>query len=240
MEIPGVSRLQRLRERVLAATGLASSHQAFLHHSEAAYHRTVVDTLRHAGIGVPLYPFGAAANASLLYLVTRAVLTLPISAICELGSGQTTILLNHLTAIRPNLEITTLEENEFWAMSIQAQVRHSIASVPLTTMKVRGRATRFYELARLPDRRYDFLVIDGPVGEPRFSRWGSLDLIDRCLADDFLIVFDDAERDGERDTCEEAIRLLQGKGIEIHVALVEAQKSQMTIASRGFRAACYF
>lgn len=92
MAIPRVGRLRRLRERVLAGVGLASRHQAHLHHCEAAYHRTVMDALTRAGIGVPLYPFGSAANASLLYVITRAVLTLPISSVCELGAGQTTIL----------------------------------------------------------------------------------------------------------------------------------------------------
>lgn len=53
-------------------------------------------------------------------------------------------------------------------------------------------------------------------------------------------MFDDAERQGEQDTCDEAVRLLESKGIEAGVALVQAQKSQLIIASRGFRTACYF
>jgi hypothetical protein len=215
------------------------------YHLEAMYHRCFLDLKQHLGITTPFYPVGSAANASLLYVVARAVSSLPITAVCELGCGQTTRLFDALAVGRPHLRVTSLEEDEFWAREIgsqiQARTQITILRRTLTEQMVRGRAKTFYDIRNaLEGRTFDFLLVDGPAGERRHSRWGSLSLIDQHLGPEFLIVFDDAERAGERDTYLEAQSLLRQKGIRFYTALVQGRKSQFVMASAGMRGACYF
>jgi hypothetical protein len=232
------------REQLLAALGLPSRAQARLQHQEQMYFQSFLDLKRDLRISTPFFPFGWAANASLLYLLTRSVDTLPIACICELGAGQSTVLFDALAATKP-LTVDSFEQDQFWAKTVGARLQHPdkirVHHGELREQAVRGHTTRFYDLgASIERNRYNLVLVDGPSGERRRSRWGSLVVLDQHLADDFLVIFDDADRIGEADTCAEAVNLLRQKRMKFYTGIIEAAKSQFLIASESMRPACFF
>ena len=84
------------------------------------------------------------------------------------------------------------------------------------------------------------LLVDGPRGRRRHSRRAALEFIEGRLGDEFVIVFDDAERRGELDTIAEALKLLDARGTDYSTTLVRSVNSQFVIATRGMRAASFF
>src|SRR3546814_16016062 len=54
---------------------------------------------------------------------------------------------------------------------------------------------------------------DGPQGSARNSRWGALEILERSLADEFIVIFDDAERRGEQEPAMEFQRMRGGNEI---------------------------
>jgi hypothetical protein len=187
--------------------------------------------IARSGIAVPpLYPVGSAANAGLLYVLFRLAEEFPALNLLELGAGQSTLLLDALAVAGRAASVTTLEHDPDWAVRIGARVSHEVRNVPLVAATVLGVTTDVYDVTL--DRRYDAALVDGPVGTPENSRWGALNLLQDNLADEFVVIFDDAERPGERDTI---ARFLQLRPRAAHV-FVHAMKSQCLVFTPAYRA----
>jgi hypothetical protein len=232
------------RERILGALGLPSRKQVRLAHQEQMYFQAFLDLKCSLGISIPFFPFGWAANSSLLYVLARSLHSLHISSVCELGAGQTTLLFDAVAATR-TLTVDSFEQGEFWVEHLSARLQNPdrvrVHHSELREQTVRGQITRFYDLSsRLTKKSFNLVLVDGPFGEKRRSRWGSLIILEHHLADDFLVIFDDADRIGEADTCVEAIKLLQAKSVTFHTGIIEGAKSQFLIASESMRSACFF
>lgn len=147
----------------------------------------------------PLFPVGASANYGLLYLIVRIIHENRITRVLDIGAGQSSLLLNAL-AERSPIEVVTLETHEEWAARIGAQVKHRVLHVPLERKTSFGQSALCYsELSGL-EGKFDLIIADAPHGTPRHSRWACLEVIDRFRADEHIVIFDDAERRGERDT----------------------------------------
>jgi predicted O-methyltransferase YrrM len=191
------------------------------------------------GLVLPaLYPVQSAANYSLLYAILRAVSELPVRSILDVGAGQSTLLLNELSRCNPHLSIDTLETNPTWAARIQSKVRHRVHCVELARRRVRDRETTAYaDLSVLGDQRYDLVVVDGPPGSKRYSRWGALEVLERSLGDDYLVIFDDAGRRGEEQTISDFMRR-SPKQVGCHT--LRSMKSQFLTFTPLFGAAAYF
>ena len=192
------------------------------------------------GFDQPLYPVRCAAGYSYLYLILRAIEELPVRRVLELGAGESTRLISHILAATGG-EYITLEHDEFWAERLKAQVGPGVCHAPLVQRTVSGRSTHTYAAEALVDReKFDLLLIDGPPGSKRYSRWGVLEYIDTLLGEDFIIIFDDAERRGELDTIEAALKLLESKNRSYRARIIRSINSQFLIAGGRFEAAYYF
>lgn len=214
---------------------------AWLQGREIVYQQLVQRDLERLDIRAPLYPVRGAANYGLLYLLLRLVQELPQLRILELGAGQSTILLDRLVAVHP-LQCTTLESDSAWFSRISDQVKSArVLNAPLEQRVVNGRACSAYDPAALDHHaQFNVLVVDGPRKNRRRSRWGSLELIEDRLEDEFLVVFDDAERRGEQQTIAAALKLLERKQCNYATSQIRAANTQFLIATGRFRTALYF
>jgi predicted O-methyltransferase YrrM len=203
-------------------------YQNMFHHASAAM-----------GLKLPaMFPVQSAANYSLLYTILRAITDLPVRSVLEIGAGQSTLLLNALAEVNPDLTITTVETDPSWAERIGSRVRHAVTSIPLTRKSLYGREVMAYaDLGALGDRRYDLIVVDGPMGTKRYSRWAALEVLERCLGDQFLVIFDDAGRRGESDTICEFMRRSSSR---VGCRTIRSVKTQFMVFSPKFGAAEYF
>jgi predicted O-methyltransferase YrrM len=149
----------------------------------------------------PLYPVRGASNYTLLYLIFRILTELPVRKALELGAGQSSLLIDAVAKIQPTLDAVTLETEADWAGRIRNRVAHQIVQSSLQQIKHDGDlVTSYTDLEQLGGRNFDLVVVDGPRGNRRKSRWAALEVLERYLASEFVVIFDDAERGGEQDT----------------------------------------
>jgi predicted O-methyltransferase YrrM len=221
----------------LSANALPSSR---LYGSELVYQGIVHREFDRLEIDRPFYPVRSAASYSYLYLLLRLCSELPVRRVLELGCGQSTLLLDAL-AQRRQLDVASLEHDGDWARRIGEQCDHlRVIEVPLNRRQVLGREAEVYEPDEALTGSFDVLLVDGPRGRRRHSRRGALAFIEGALSEEFVIVFDDAERRGELDTIAAALKLLDQRGIRYATSLVRSVNSQFVIATEGMRAARYF
>lgn len=204
--------------------------------SEIIHQGIFLDVTQKMGITTSFYPVGAAANYTFLYIIMRIILDGRIKNVLEIGAGQSTLLLDALRKTR-EFNAFTIETNEEWHSIISAQVGHDVLLKPLSPVTLFGHKTLAYH--HKTDDKYDFLIIDGPHGTPRRSRWAALDIIDRMMAEEFIIVFDDCERKGEQDTIRKAISLIENKR-QISTSIKIGLKCQFIITTPGFNFVHYF
>ena len=213
---------------------------ARLHGRETLYQGIVHRELARLEIERPLYPVRSAATYSYLYLLLRICTELPVRRVLELGAGQSTLVLDDLAA-RGRLEVTTLEHDADWIEQVGARCTHArIVHAPLARRRIGGRQSEAYEAGEAVEGPFDVLLIDGPRGRRRHSRRGALEFIESGLGEEFVIVFDDAERRGELDTIAETLKLLEAHGTDYSTTLVRSVNSQFVIATRGMWAATFF
>jgi hypothetical protein len=182
---------------------------------------------KRTGEAPAFYPTAGAANYSLLYTIMRCVTELPVTRVLELGMGQSTVLLDALGA-----DTVSVDHEEPWVQRMGEKVKHQCVYAPLVERQVHGFAVPAYDFA---PSKFDLVLVDGPQGTPRRSRWCSLDVLDKCLGDEFIVIFDDAARRGEQDTVRE---FLKSRNADLH--LIQGSDAQIIAYSPKFAVAKYF
>ena len=186
------------------------------------------------------FPTGGAANYSLLYLIARIAVEFRPRHVLDVGAGQSTLLWSLLKSRGLVSDMLTLEHDADWGERIRAQTDHHVLVTPLRPAQVGGRRTLTYDWdAARRDRSFDVIVCDGPNGTARHSRDGVLSMLDGELADDFVLILDDAERPGEQDTVGAIHSRLQKLKIPYGVGVVRAAKTQAVFASGRYLPATF-
>jgi hypothetical protein len=231
----GLAEIERRRLEAVYRRNRARWAEGELPLSELYHLELFNAAVARSGIAVPpLFPVGNAANAGLLYVLFRLAWEFSGLSVLELGAGQSSLLLDALRRAGRVARVLTLEHDAGWAARIGAQVGHEVRHAPLGPAVFADIATEVYDTTL--DRKCDCVLIDGPIGTPNNSRLGALALLEQCLADDFVLVFDDAERPGERQTIERCLALYPGAR---HVC-VHAAKSQCLVFTEKFAAVASF
>ncbi|MFW5815620.1 MAG: hypothetical protein ACOCVP_02070 [Wenzhouxiangella sp.] len=232
---------RRLFNPFLEKASLWLAPAASLQGRELLYQNIVHRDLDRLGIAdLALYPVRSAATYSYLYLLLRLVQETGPLRVLELGAGLSTVLLDRLRE-RFGLELTSLENDGDWVARIRQQGASAVVHSPLVERSLQGYIARVYDSGVLAgDSRFNVLLVDGPRRSRRRSRWTALEFIEGRLEEDFVIVFDDAERPGEIDTISAALRLLDRRGIRYGAHLTRSVNSQFVIATAGFQAALHF
>lgn len=200
--------------------------------------------LRRAGFDVrDFFMDGAAATPSLQLQNLKILLFCRPRNILELGSGQTTKVLSAYARATPEARVITLEQNESWARQLLPQVVHDYRHVPVEPRRFTCRGidltlstTWYREVPELRSVRFDYVLVDGPdagtgSSSPAYSRCGVLEYMPELLADSFVVVFDDADRQGEHMTAEALGRILTACGVR-HVSFtIHGVKDQIVVCS---------
>ena len=205
---------------------------------EPIYQRLFLRELASHGLSDKYTPIQSAANYSLLFILLQSVVRAQPAEILELGCGETTLLLDALRRSgiwRGNL--TSIEHDRFWHKEISARVETDIVLAPLTKQTIRGIEAPAYDLSTLkkPLGTFDLVLIDGPNGTPRWSRLACLQFIPDHLAREFLIILDDYERPGERETAVLIRDSLESKGLQISEECILSNKHQLMLATAAYR-----
>ena len=167
--------------------------------------------------------YGWAANYSFIYMLYRILDNAKPRNILEMGMGQTSRLTSQYVAYcNSGATLDIIENDADWIATYRPQLAQS------EHIKVHQRDLELFTYDRTECRKYknlneivgntkyDLIIIDGPWGaEQKLPRSNVLDLIkNHNLADDFIIIFDDAERKGEQNTIANTLKLLKEMNIE--------------------------
>ena len=206
-------------------------------HAEQTYQGIFTQQCRARGINDVFYPVGAAAGRSLLYLLTRVMSEFPVANVVELGSGQSTVLLDKLLSegsIR-----RAYERNVDWAARIGSRVKRStVPHSPLT--KQVFEAQTYVRLSGIAPAPFDLLLVDGPNGTDRLSRFYRVPLVAAQPGNEFMVIIDVADRPGEQETIAVLITILRKRGIDFKLNYLHGRNTQAVITTPTFRAASYF
>ena len=188
-------------------------------------------------------PTKGAATYSFLYILLIILDKIQPENILEFGLGQTTKLTTQYAKFKnPNCFLQTIDHDENWinAMIAELPVSENINIIKrdLETFTLNNtKNDKYHNLQEVTkDTKYDLILIDGPFGFNRtYPRTNILDLIPQNLAQDFVIILDDAERDGEQNTAKLIFEKLDESNVKYSNFYQHASKSQLIITSDKYK-----
>lgn len=206
-------------------------------HAEQIYQGIFMQQCRARGIDDVFYPVGAAASYSLLYLLTRVMSELPVKHVIELGSGQSTVLLD--TLLPEGGTHLAYEQDGDWAARIGSRVKRSkVKHSPLAQQTHEGQT--YSGLSDIAPASFDLLLVDGPNGTDHLSRFDCVPLVAARPGTEFIIIIDDANRPGEQETIAVLSKLLRDRRIDFKLNYLHGRNTHAVITTAKFRAASYF
>jgi hypothetical protein len=240
-----VNLLQKVHHRVDVLSSLMWQAHTTRPSMEIVYRDLFVRDIAKVGLDDSYYPVGSAANYSLLYFITRCFLELPIHHAIEFGAGQSSVLMSQLNdRLKKEATITTVEHDMLWANIVKAKVNHTVITADLVPKTIEGHKISHYGGEYFDSSAlYDFVLVDGPPAhkkETTFNRLGVLELIENNLADSFVIILDDMQREGEQELANIIHRKLQERGCNFGEVSIRGSRPQHAFASGAFFGAAYF
>lgn len=151
-----------------------------------------------------------------MYVLYRVLNEFHPSNILELGLGQSTKMISQYVLYHDDVHHKIIEHDKNWISffmnSNHLSEKTQLIQKDITETTINGkdkiRCYKDFEKDIIPDK-YDLIFIDAPIGESMkdYSRVDTLNIIPECLKDSFVIMMDDIDRSGERNT----LNLLEDK-----------------------------
>jgi len=183
-----------------------------------------------------------AGNYCFFYLLGRILSDYKPKAILELGLGESskfvsTFLKNELLVS----EHLIIEQSSDWEKAFNQRFnlseRSKVHVCDLVTKTHQNKSYYGYEgIGDLIKDKYELYIVDGPLGSENFSRFDIVGLCAGLTSDDeFIIIFDDYNREGEKETVEELYKQFRNSGIKVNTATYQGNKSVLVIASNKYK-----
>lgn len=209
------------------------------------YHDTIKDKewLKNLSIS----PGRWAANYSLLYILVRILAEYKPKKILEFGLGESSKIVSSFleNALHESAQLI-IEQDQTWIGSFQSRFnlssKSSIMHLHLEEKSVNGFPVNSYkDIKEKINEIFDLYIIDGPFGSKNFSRYDICLLCEKLQkGDEFIILIDDYNRIGERETANDLINQLEAKGIKLNNGIYKGNKSQILITTERYRFASSF
>ncbi len=188
-----------------------------------------------------LSPGRMACNYSLLFVLTKILINCKPKRIIEFGLGETSKLISAFINNELSQSIHHIIEHDKEWISFFLD-NHSLSQnskIIECSLVVNNNASPHYSYNHLAEKitsDYDVYIIDGPFGSKQNSRLDIISIAERFNANDqFIIIFDDCQREGEKQTVAELIKVIEKRGITVHKGLYSGDKDQIVIATNKFR-----
>lgn len=182
-----------------------------------------------------------------LYAVYRILNTVKSKKILELGLGQSTKLLSQYAKANKEVKHIVVEHDQEWIdfykkenevaenteiLKIEREYRKYKSDDKVLAFK------NFKEI--LQGQKFDFISIDAPLGANAkiYARIDVLEILPECLEEDFVIVIDDYNRKGEKNTVNEIERILKKHNISYCKGIYYGEKECMIISSEKLKFVC--
>lgn len=177
-----------------------------------------------------------------LYVLYRVLNEMRPRRILDLGLGQTSRMIGQYAASDSSVEHCIVEHNPAWVSFFQNDYtlpgnsrivlldQEMIAYKETETVRVfKGFREAF------AGQVFDLISVDAPLGGDmkRYSRIDVLGILPDGLAENFVILIDDCERTGERNTVREIEACLSESGIEYAKGKYTGAKDMVLICAKN-------
>jgi hypothetical protein len=155
-------------------------------------------------------PTSFAIGYPLLYVLYRILDEQHPKCILEFGLGQSTKLFHQYSVFVKEARITTIEHDAKWIgfFSQKRSIPENAGLVVAESEIIRFKGFKTITIKNIDqhvkDTRFDLILVDAPTVLKRYSRSQILKLVPGNIdPEHFIIIIDDSQRRGEKDTCKE-------------------------------------
>lgn len=193
------------------------------------------------------YPGRWAVGYQYLYVLYRVLNGVKPQSILELGLGQSTRMITQYVGNDSKVKHRVIEHDpewiDFFKMENKLYAGSEVVQLDLTQdCFEEDPSVLMYKGFKdsLSDRVYDFVSVDAPFGggANMYARVDIIALIPECLAESFVIMVDDANRDGEKNTIELIKKKLEENHIEYCCGQYMGNKTTYVITSPNKKFIC--
>lgn len=156
-------------------------------------------------------PGESAIDYGFCYTLFRVLSTIKPSNILEFGLGQSSKMV-HQYANHYQKKATTVEHDKDWVVFFKEDVGGkypiNVKMLDLGRITLNGHEALSYKdcHSTFNGQKFDLIIVDGPFGyapDIYYSRPQIIDLVKDCLTENFVIIIDDYDRQGEKNTVKE-------------------------------------
>lgn len=181
------------------------------------------------------------------YVLYRVLNEVKPKHILELGLGQSTKIIGQYSDYYDDVQHTVVESDPQW---IDFFVHNYPLDENADILQCDYAFEDFEEYSgirvfegldeKIKDKKYDLIVVDAPFGGDmhEFSRIDILKSVPQCLNDSFVIIFDDINRLGERNTFNKVRSVLDENNITHAVGSYHGQNISGVIVSDDLKFIC--
>lgn len=169
-----------------------------------------------------------------LYILYRVLEQFNPHHILELGLGQSTIMITQYAERNADIEHFVVEHDNAWikffkkrnTISLKTSIvcldRESASFKDADNVRVFKNFKDTFE-----SNKFDLVVIDAPLGGDmkKYARIDVLSLIEANLCEEFVVILDDVNRVGERNTMNEISHQLKQANIKYSHKVYEGEKA---------------
>ena len=205
------------------------------------FNNTITDSKWFSSIS--LSPGRWGAGYAFLYLLFKALEFSKPQSILELGLGETTKIILQYMQGKTGAFHHVIEQDQEWGKEFLKNnfVNNSVIKIleAKNIVSYDNTETSQYEgfSREVGQHKYDLICVDGPKAIPtqKYSRVDIALLIPSILSEDFVILFDDVNRTGERNTIEIINKILRENNIKYNSAIYRGDKDTYIIASEKYK-----
>lgn len=183
-----------------------------------------------------------AGNYTFFYLLKRVLFEIKPYSILEIGLGESSKFVSTFIEMENTVNAHDIvEHDQNWIDNFNSKFQLSkfskIIKCDLTETKIKGfKVIGYSDFINNVNKNYSLYIVDGPFGSDRFSRRDVLELFKEIEIDhEFVVIFDDTDRIGERDTVFDICDILENKGINYFTNTYHGKKSVTIIATLKYK-----
>lgn len=178
-----------------------------------------------------------------MYVIYRVLNEFKPQSILELGLGQSTKMIAQYVDANKEVRHKVVEHDKAWINFFKngnkISVRTKIIYKELSEATLNGKEhIRCYKdfLEQVYPEKYDFIFVDAPIGWDMkdYSRIDILSTIPECLAKSFVIIVDDSQRQGEKNTITAIEKKLNENNILFSEGKYAGEKETCLITSKDW------
>ncbi len=184
-------------------------------------------------------PGQGAVDYAFFYTLYRTLSSIKPENVLEFGLGQSSKMVHQYARYFGKQAVTVEHDPEWTAFFLQDfpdDYSVNIKYLDLEYIEVKGAKALTYKDCRksFEGQKFDLILVDGPFGhatETVYSRPQIIELVQDNLREDFVIIIDDYDRLGEKNTVKEVLDVFETRHIPVVTREYASIKSHFLITT---------